>query len=127
MSPCYFWEIMPRAFHRRSSLVAVTCGALTLILAAACGMSDVASSTDPTDDAAGGDGPITLPDGRVIDPDGAPLADTGPKPGDSGKDSDALADGASDAGLDAMLDADAPPVDPPGPLSADYVDYDINH
>lgn len=118
---------MPRLPQRRPPLaaslvagLATTAFALLAIATAdGCGMSDEATSTTPPqDDATAGDG--TAADGRVADPDGSSKADAdaGPKPGDGGADGDAR---------DAATDADAGVVDPAGPLSPDYVDYEINH
>ena len=59
------------------------------------------------------------------DDDGSPGADGSPDAREAGQ-ADAGHDG--DAARDADADADASdPPDPPGPLAADYVDYDINH
>lgn len=112
---------MIHAALRRSSLVAVL--ALAAVAAvAACGDEVTGDSPDDALDGGLPEGAVLGPDGEIItNPDGA-LPD-GALP--DGTVADARADGdASDASVDA--DADAPVVDN-GPLSAGYVDRDINH
>ncbi|MBX3191601.1 MAG: hypothetical protein KF819_31705 [Labilithrix sp.] len=104
------------------SLVLSSCAA-----AYGCGAAadDDPLGSNPQDDAAS-DGTVTLPDGAPIPGDGSTLPDGAPKP-DADSPGEAGLDGGDDA--DAEIDAgyDAGVVDPPGPLSPTYVDYDINH
>lgn len=99
--------------RRRTSLVAAACVVATLGAAAyGCGGDDPAGSLDsplPGEDGSP-DGTAPHEDGSTTNPDGSKRSDAegGTNPTDAGKDGDA----------DAA---------PPGPLSATYVDYDINH
>jgi len=98
-----------------AAVAVVSCGA-----AYGCGGSD-SSGTDGSDGSLPGDD--GSPDGALgtdaTDAEGGTIAD-------GGHDADASSDGPLlDASSDADADADPPP--PPGPLTTDYVDYDINH
>ena len=117
--------------HRRS-LTFATVSLVVLGAAYGCGSDGGSSSSGSTDQDASGlpEGAVVLPDGNVILPDGT-VADTGT---DSKADGggDAKTDGDADTGADVLVEADAEggvvdPPDPPGPLSPDYVDYEINH
>ena len=114
---------MRRPSKSRSSFVALTCGAFAVMSVAAadgCGMDGEATSTSPpgADGAPGADGTTTA--------DGATGADGATNPdGSSSSDGGKDASDASDA-ADAADAADVY-VEPPGPLSPGYVDYDINH
>ncbi|MBX3191600.1 MAG: hypothetical protein KF819_31700 [Labilithrix sp.] len=93
-----------------------------------CGtITDDPLGPKPLDEDASGDATFTPPDGAPIPNDGAPIPNDGaPQPDAT---SDAGADAEVDAGVDAEVDAgyDAGVVEPPGPLSPTYVDYEINH
>ncbi|MEA2749248.1 MAG: hypothetical protein QOI41_3391 [Myxococcales bacterium] len=96
--------------------------------------SSIDDGTDtgvPPDDAHDGsldtssapDGELLLDGARAPDAEGGAIAD-------ASSDGDADSDGAiHDAAAEADADAapPPPPPPPPGPLSTDYVDYDINH
>ena len=100
-----------------------------------CGGSSTTADDGPDGGIPGADGSqdgtFGTVDGTDQDtPDGQPLADDARA---SDAEGGTLADGANDADASsdgALQDADAdagPPPPPPGPLSASYVDFDINH
>jgi hypothetical protein len=106
-----------------ATLAAMACGA-----AYGCGGDDSTSTTEGADGSAGGD---AAPDGLVdssVDPtDGASVRPDAGTVSDAAHEADASSDGPSPDANDGAADADAAPPLPPGPLSTDYVDYDINH
>jgi hypothetical protein len=106
---------------RRSAGLSIVVAVVAVMGAAqGCGGSGDPSG-GPGDDAASPDGTVDTNDGSPSPDDGATLPDGAPAP-------DASNDGSSDGGVDAAIDADdGGVVDPPGPLAAGYVDYDVNH
>ena len=113
-----------------AAIATIACGA-----AYGCGGAD-SGTNDGSDGSVGSDGAadgvVDPMDGPVVRPDAA--SEAGAEGGvlaDGGHDADASSDGASldalDGSADADADADAEPPPPPGPLTTDYVDYDINH
>lgn len=95
-----------------------------------CGSDGGTSSSGGVDPDASSlpEGAVVLPDGNVILPDGT-TTDTGTDSAKTDGGADAPGDSPSDTGADVLVeaDADAGVVDPPGPLSPGYVDYEINH
>lgn len=118
---------------RRSPALALLLSAVaaaTVASAYGCGGADDGAGSSSGDAAEGGvtlvDGAAPLPDGAATLPDGAVVSPTDAGTTDAGATDGAAADAGHDSGADAGVDA-APPPPPPGPLSPDYVDYEINH
>ncbi|MBX3191602.1 MAG: hypothetical protein KF819_31710 [Labilithrix sp.] len=87
---------------------------MSMGVAQGCGGDEVT----PGDDAASPDGPVETADASPSEGDGSTLPDGAPKPDGSGD---------VDAETDAAVDAPDEDAGEQGPLSPEYVDYDVNH
>jgi hypothetical protein len=126
---------MARPSLRITLVYAVTLGATTLGAAYGCGGdgggggasgNDGDSATSVGEDATL-EASVQKSDARALS-DGATPADAEAGAStDATSDADASSDGSADAGDASNAAADAEAGPPPGPLSADYIDYDINH